>query len=355
MSDGSNEEHSKRLLMELLHKKSGHQPTESLNVSNDMFSDKRLSSGLYSGSSSSNHPFILHADQEAGLNNSFRVGSYGSNPCELPQEERACSVESNDKLMYRPDSGALIERESFLAGINATTQSIYTNSNMISKSSINKERSELEGRKRGSKSEAIIMGRAFEAQERMAEQAGLAAQDYGERATNALGMHNSSGVSGGNAGFYGDKIGRSNSFAEETTKDRVPVPSKGQDNILLRRPPVTNASASQEGLSELISNPVFRGKNQVVLQMGGGQTKSLIHDADVSEASFMDMLKSNTKKVGPMDAHAGAGFSEASDAMHGSRSGKKKGKKGRQIDPALLGFKVTSNRIMMGEIQRIDD
>lgn len=379
MSDGSNEEHSKRLLMELLHKKSGHQPTESSNVSNDMFSDKRLSSGLYSGSSSSNHPFILHADQEAGLNNSFQVGSYGSNPCELPQEERACSVESNEKLMYRPDSGALIERESFLAGINATTQSIYTNSNMISKSSINKERSELEGRKRGSKSEAIIMGRAFETQERMAEQAGLAAQDYGERATNALGMHNSSGVSGGNAGFYGDKIGRSNSFAEETTKDRVPVPSKGQDNILLRRPAVSNASASQEGLSELISNPVFRGKNssgapdggrpdQVVNPVNQGSdvissSKKEVHfrralsvsDADVSEASFMDMLKSNTKKVGPMDAHTAAGFSEASDAMQGSRSGKKKGKKGRQIDPALLGFKVTSNRIMMGEIQRIDD
>lgn len=74
-------------------------------------------------------------------------------------------------------------------------------------------------------------------------------------------------------------------------------------------------------------------------------------DADVSEASFMDMLKSNTKKTAPMDAHAAAG----EDAMQGNRSGKKKGKKGRQIDPALLGFKVTSNRIMRGEIQRMDD
>uniref|UniRef100_A0A2N9IEK7 Uncharacterized protein n=1 Tax=Fagus sylvatica TaxID=28930 RepID=A0A2N9IEK7_FAGSY len=31
------------------------------------------------------------------------------------------------------------------------------------------------------------------------------------------------------------------------------------------------------------------------------------------------------------------------------------GKKGRQIDPALLGFKVSSNQIMMGEIQRLED
>lgn len=198
---------------------------------------------------------------------------------------------------------------------------------------------------------------------------------------------------------------------------RVPIPSKGQENILLRRPPVSSASASQEGLSELISDPVLRGKNSsgasdgnlfitllisyfgmvticwagfnqivkyylwiskhVFLKFSGGRqdpvpvnqgsdvmasSKKEMHfrrtssasDAEVSEASFIDMLKSNNKKIAPMDAHATAGFSESSDAQ-GGRSGKKKGKKGRQIDPALLGFKVTSNRIMMGEIQRIEE
>lgn len=40
----------------------------------------------------------------------------------------------------------------------------------------------------------------------------------------------------------------------------MPISSKGQENILLRRPPVSSASASQEGLSELISDPVLRGK-----------------------------------------------------------------------------------------------
>lgn len=78
-------------------------------------------------------------------------------------------------------------------------------------------------------------------------------------------------------------------------------------------------------------------------------------DADVSELSFMDMLKSNAKKITTPDVNATAGVSESSDGMQGGRGGKKKAKKGRQIDPALLGFKVTSNRIMMGEIQRIDD
>ncbi|KAM5568288.1 protein ESSENTIAL FOR POTEXVIRUS ACCUMULATION 1-like [Rosa sericea] len=380
MSDGINDENSKRLLMDLLHQKSGHQPSESLNaMSNGMFSDKRLPSGHYSGSSSTNHLFNLHADQEAGLNNSFRVGSFGSNPGELLQEEQASSVESNEKLMYRSNSGALADRESFLAGMNATSQSLYTNSNMISKSSIGKELSELEGRKRGSKSEGIFMGRSFEAQERMVEQAGLSATNFEERSKNAHSMNSSSGVSGGNAGFYGDKIGRSNSFVEQTAKDRAPIPSKGQENILLRRPSVPSASASQEGLSELISDPVLRGKNSSAASDGArrdtvvnpvnqgsdvmASSKKEMHfrrtssasDADVSEASFIDMLKSNTKKIAPMDAHATAGFPESSEAMQGGRSGKKKGKKGRQIDPALLGFKVTSNRIMMGEIQRIDD
>lgn len=78
-------------------------------------------------------------------------------------------------------------------------------------------------------------------------------------------------------------------------------------------------------------------------------------DADVSEASFIDMLKSNAKKTSTTETHStAAGIPESSDGTQ-SRSGKKKGKKGRQIDPALLGFKVTSNRIMMGEIQRVED
>lgn len=81
---------------------------------------------------------------------------------------------------------------------------------------------------------------------------------------------------------------------------------------------------------------------------------SSCNDADVLETSFSDMLKSNAKKPTPQETHASAQGSEQSDGASGARN-KKKGKKGRQIDPALLGFKVTSNRIMMGEIQRIED
>ena len=67
------------------------------------------------------------------------------------------------------------------------------------------------------------------------------------------------------------------------------------------------------------------------------------------------MLKSNAKKPAPQEPQGAAGASDSTDGAQGGRSGKKKGKKVRPLDSAFLGFKVTSNRIMMGEIQRIDD
>lgn len=76
---------------------------------------------------------------------------------------------------------------------------------------------------------------------------------------------------------------------------------------------------------------------------------SSIGDADVTEPSFSDMLKSTKKSMPEADAPG-----DAQEAGAGKGS-KKKGKKGRQIDPSLLGFKVHSNRIMMGEIHRPDD
>lgn len=82
---------------------------------------------------------------------------------------------------------------------------------------------------------------------------------------------------------------------------------------------------------------------------------SSFSDSAMSETSFMDMLK---KPVLPevVDSPAASGVgTESADANQAGRSGKKKGKKGKQIDPSLLGFKVSSNRIMMGEIQRPED
>uniref|UniRef100_M0ZQT0 GYF domain-containing protein n=1 Tax=Solanum tuberosum TaxID=4113 RepID=M0ZQT0_SOLTU len=223
----------------------------------------------------------------------------------------------------------------------------------------------------------------LEARESIVRQAGVTTVE-GEMPINLLSRHTALGTgdcnvfklsSRGSLDFYNDKSDRGDSAMEEIPKERMAVTSKRPDNILPKRPPVLRISSTQEGLSEINSDSLARGKNpsdgmaseggkreaggNAANQVAGAATSvkkdgrfrrtASCSDADVSETSFSDMLKSNAKKPTAQEAHA----SEAIDATH--RSGKKKGKKGRQIDPALLGFKVTSNRIMMGEIQRIED
>uniref|UniRef100_A0A0D9V9Q3 GYF domain-containing protein n=1 Tax=Leersia perrieri TaxID=77586 RepID=A0A0D9V9Q3_9ORYZ len=70
----------------------------------------------------------------------------------------------------------------------------------------------------------------------------------------------------------------------------------------------------------------------------------------VDGPSFREMVKSTKKPVLPQ-----YDVSESADGGPGGKGAKKKTKKGKQIDPSLLGFKVHSNRIMMGEIHRLDD
>ncbi|XWS39352.1 hypothetical protein CRYUN_Cryun18bG0045400 [Craigia yunnanensis] len=371
MSDGLNDDKSRQLLMELLHQKSGHQP-ESLD---------RAPSGIYTGSSSLDHSFSVLAEQEAGLNKSFVVGSYGSTSSEPSHvslaDKRAGSSESNERLPFRDESGAFSEGQPFLSCISENAQAIYRGANVTGWLTSTKESPDMEWRNSGSKSDAVTMGSTFESQDGMGKSGGLTSADQGEIPINALCRHSSVSVSGGNTGFYNDYIGSCNSFSEDIAKDRVQVPAKAQDNTLLRHISASRTSLSQEGLSDLVSNPASSGKNSLSSDEGGKRdpgvnlanhsdiaaaAKKEMHfrrtssygDGDVSEASFIDILKS-TAKANAMPQVNGQVGPEPSDGTQGGRGGKKKGKKGRQIDRALLGFKVTSNRIMMGEIQRIDD
>lgn len=111
-----------------------------------------------------------------------------------------------------------------------------------------------------------------------------------------------------------------------------------------RRDPSGNSSISN------MTDAQTSGKKEVRFRR-----TSSCSDGSVSETSFIDMLK---KPVLP-EVDAAGGALPPTDSSDGGaqagRSGKKKGKKGKQIDPSLLGFKVSSNRIMMGEIQRPED
>ncbi|XP_042462660.1 uncharacterized protein LOC122046170 isoform X1 [Zingiber officinale] len=99
--------------------------------------------------------------------------------------------------------------------------------------------------------------------------------------------------------------------------------------------PVANHNSASLSSELLISN-----KHDTIFH----QTSS--SDADIGEPSFSDMLKSTKMSISEL---------ENTEAGSVGKNVKRKGKKGRQIDPSLLGFKVHSNRILMGEIQRPDD
>ncbi|KAL6969230.1 hypothetical protein U1Q18_028955 [Sarracenia purpurea var. burkii] len=386
MSTGTNSDSSKRLLMELLHQKPGHQSTDSLDVSNGVSYDRRAPSGRHSETSSSNQPFNLLLDQEAGINHPFILGPYGSNSGGTPKvrlaNEMASALESSGRLPLGSNSGVLSEGDGFFSGVDETSQAIYTSSNMIANPSLEREL-DLDWKKKGFNSEVSMIKRAAsEVQEDMGDQERLTVIDRGEMPINVISRHNSIGIAGENTAFYDDKVGPPDSFAVDVVKDRLSsLAPRGSDNFILKRPPVPRNSSSQQGLSELESDQVLRGKHPPTsVPLDGGRREpgghplnqnsdflasgkkdvqfrrsSSYNDADVSEPLFIDMLKSNAKKPAQPTEYPPASGALETDGTQAGRSGKKKGKKGRQIDPALLGFKVTSNRIMMGEIQRIED
>ncbi|KAK5845586.1 protein ESSENTIAL FOR POTEXVIRUS ACCUMULATION 1-like [Gossypium arboreum] len=61
-------------------------------------------------------------------------------------------------------------------------------------------------------------------------------------------------------------------------------------------------------------------------------------------------VNSSNASVANFDPEVGVGLDGSSKG-----GGKKKGKKGKKVSPAVLGFNVVSNRIMMGEIQTVED
>ncbi|KAL8121410.1 hypothetical protein AgCh_018224 [Apium graveolens] len=379
MSAGSSDDTSKRLLMELLQQKPGHQPTEPLEVTGVSYDKRPPSSSIYTGTSPSNHTFNILPDREPDMNQSFALGSYGSNlggPLhDKVIEEQAAGLETSERFLLRSNSGALNDRAPNFSGMNENSQAIYPNANMTGKSST--DFLDLERKMHGSRSEGGAMKVSLlDSSDEIVQHEGLAVINRGDMSNNVMSRHTSQ--IGAVAGIYDNRIQKSCSVGEDGAKDRMAaVPSKRQENVLSQRPPVSRASSTQEGLSDLASDAITRGKNLLssMPPSEGGRREARVNppnqnveilslkkdvryrrtsscgDADVSETtSFSDMLKSNAKKPPQPESHAAA-----TESSEGGRSGKKKGKKGRQIDPALLGFKVTSNRIMMGEIQHADD
>ncbi|XP_047312473.1 uncharacterized protein LOC124915754 [Impatiens glandulifera] len=252
----------------------------------------------------------------------------------------------------------------------ADDKAIYTNLDMVGLSSSERDFDDVDIKKQGFKSEASPASEIYDG---IALQARLPTKNHCEKAVNIISRHNSLVFSGSNADIYNDLTTSSHSFTEEVTKDRIPAETSkgGLENLLLRRPAVSRVSSSSVGsLSEFSSNhaPSFEGgRIEYVVERRGNKASESGNPScsrkdvgfrrtssytDGDSASFSEMLKSNANHNNKLHGEVGLEAAEGKAVI--GQGGKKKGKKGRQIDPALLGFKVTSNRNLMGQIQRPD-
>ncbi|KAK9272311.1 hypothetical protein L1049_002682 [Liquidambar formosana] len=388
-SAGGDEEKSKRVLMDLLHAKLGTQSVQSSGVDHRHPKSSYRSGEpfrLFSESSSSNLPLNLLPDQQVGLNHPHIEGPQNSNSSNWLQDhlvngglnEQFNNLGNIERVSLRSNFGGLVEERSFLSGTNEIRQASYVDSSLIGMSTLDNDFSELEGEKgikHGPKVKITTSRSVADVEDNLAVQEEVA-MECGELPIDAPSRHTSLS----STGSYSYEMGLDKASVEEVSNDRMPsILSKGLDNSLLKRPPVSRALSSQDVSSELASAPFVKQKNPMghaTSDEGKRETIGIpatVHisetqasgkrdahfrrtsscsDATVSETSFIDMLK---KPVPEADAVNGAALESSDGGPQVGRSGKKKGKKGRQIDPALLGFKVSSNRIMMGEIQRLED
>ncbi|KAG5226801.1 protein ESSENTIAL FOR POTEXVIRUS ACCUMULATION [Salix suchowensis] len=337
------EESSKQGLMDLHQKIS----LQSIHLSEDdyghLISSSKSRESFWSITDSSlNH----NPDQEVAMNNSFMDRPQNLNSNSLLHDNPALTLSgqlyhlgNGERLLGSNSGTALPEEPTFLSGMIHTSHGNDVDNRFGSKYTKDKVLAELDNRS-GSKCVRTMSTSVSHIEENFVEQA--------ETAMDLVNSHSRHSSLSSAEGVY-------NSTYEELSNDRV-VLSKGLDNSLHKCPPVSRAVSSLDR-NECVENVAAAwgvdtqacGKKEARFRRS-----SSYNDAAgiTTETSFIDVLK---KPVFSEADAANAAALESSDGSLTARNGKKKGKKGRQIDPALLGFKVSSNRIMMGEIQHLDD
>ncbi|XP_008231081.1 PREDICTED: uncharacterized protein LOC103330307 isoform X1 [Prunus mume] len=355
-------EHSKQILMDL-HQKLGHQSTELSEVDYQ----HQLSSSRSRGESV-HLPFSLLRDQPVGINTE---GPQNSNYSVLFQDhlggvgmnEQSSNLATTERVPFRSNSRAFMEDQLFLSGPREVSHTSHVDTSFMCKSAVSDGVSELEGnnwKKQGVKG---MLNRSVSGYEVNVTDQEETAIDCGELRSNAHSRHSSLSSAGGGCGnFYSSETGLDKQIGEEVSNGRLPSAiTKGSDNALHRR----RVLSSQDVLSEAALSLPVKQRNPAATLFSDTQTSSKndaqfrrtssCSDASVSETSFIDMLKKPVIVEADAANRAASALESSDGGSQVGRSGKKKGKKGRQIDPALLGFKVSSNRILMGEIHRLDD
>ncbi|KAJ6691281.1 GYF DOMAIN-CONTAINING PROTEIN [Salix koriyanagi] len=372
------EESSKQGLMDLHQKIS----LQSIHSSEDdyghLISSSKSRESFWSITDSSlNH----NPDQEVAMNNSFMDRPQNLNSNSLLHDNPALTLSgqlyhlgNGERLLGSNSGTALPEEPTFLSGMIHTSHGNDVDNRFGSKYTKDKVLAELDNRS-GSKCVRTMSTSVSHIEENFVEQAETAMD-----LVNSHSRHSSLSSAGGYGGLHDYEMGVYNSTYEELSNDRV-VLSKGLDNSLHKCPPVSRAVSSLDVLSDMASASHNKHKNPTSIATSDERRNECVENVAAAwgvdtqacgkkearfrrsssyndaagittETSFIDVLK---KPVFSEADAANAAALESSDGSLTARNGKKKGKKGRQIDPALLGFKVSSNRIMMGEIQHLDD
>ncbi|ONI19986.1 hypothetical protein PRUPE_3G309100 [Prunus persica] len=355
-------EHSKQILMDL-HQKLGHQSTELSEVDYQ----HQLSSSRSRGGSV-HLPFSLLRDQPVGMNtggpqNSNYSVSFQDHLGGVGMNEQSSNLATSERVPFRSNSREFMEDQLFLSGPREVSHTSHVDTSFMCKSAVSDGVSELEGnnwKKQGVKG---MLNRSVSGYEGNVTDQEETAIDCGELRSNAHSRHSSLSSAGGGCGnFYSSETGLDKQIGEEVSNGRLPPAiTKGSDNALHRR----RVLSSQDVLSEAALSLPVKQRNPAATLVSDTQASSKndaqfrrtssCSDASVSETSFIDMLKKPVIVEADAANRAASALESSDGGSHVGRSGKKKGKKGRQIDPALLGFKVSSNRILMGEIHRLDD
>ncbi|MFQ6633137.1 hypothetical protein Gotur_012095 [Gossypium turneri] len=371
-SAGGIHEKSKKALMDLLHQKLGIQSRRSSEGDYQYFTSSsrgRESFWPVSEPQASSFPFTHFSNQEVHINNSYLEGPQNSNSGALLQDHLfgiAASggvnqVVNCEQMPHKSNLGSFAEDQSLLLGAEDLSSSSYADASLVSKSAVDKEVGELEGKekKNGSKGMISRTGSVSGFEDNILEQVEMPLDCADLQSITHI-RHGSLST-GGNGRLYSNGIGLEKSV-EDRPNDRL------LSGVLNGVDKVAQISTSHDMFSDQNAVPFVKQKSLTSQARRTVETEALgkkdvsmrrtssYNEAVVSEASFMEILKKPALHGAEVPVYGSAFEPPSSDvASQAGRSGKKKGKKGRQIDPALLGFKVSSNRILMGEIQRLDD
>lgn len=194
---------SKRVLLDILHQKMGHQHTQLSEVDFQHSLSSRSQENFFpvSESSSSYLHFNLLPEQQVGMTE----GHQNSNLNVLLQgysgnvtNEQFNKLANNEKALLRSNSGALLEDQSFLSGIRDSSHTRFMESALLGKSAVDEDFLELEGtkEKRHGVKGMLSMGRLVSEMEGNMVDQEEKTFDRGELPSNAHSRHSSMSSTG---------------------------------------------------------------------------------------------------------------------------------------------------------------